>query len=163
MPLDEPISLRPAGPEDEPFLFRVYASGREDELSITGWDEAQKLAFLQMQFRAQSVAYRGKFRSWYDVIVVGDRDAGRLLVEWAEDEIRVADVGLLPEYRNRGIGGGLMRDLLDDAGRAGLPVRLHVEQFNPAFRLYQRLGFRPIGVDGIYVHMEWTPPPAAPA
>lgn len=158
MTRDEPISLRPAGPEDEPFLFRVYASVREDELSVTGWDEAQKLAFLRMQFQAQSTAYRGKFRSWYDVIVVGDRDAGRLLVERGADEVRVADVGLLPEYRNRGIGGGLMRDVLGEAARDGLPVRLHVEQFNPAYRLYQRLGFTPIGQDGIYVHMECNPP-----
>ncbi|HEY2154210.1 MAG TPA: GNAT family N-acetyltransferase [Isosphaeraceae bacterium] len=155
---NEPISLRPAGPEDEPFLFRVYASVREDELSVTGWDEAQKLAFLRMQFHAQSTAYRGRFRSWYDVVVVVDRDAGRLLVERAGDEIRIGDVGLLPEYRNRGIGGGLMRDVLDEAARAGLPVRLHVEQFNPAFRLYRRLGFEPIGEDGIYLHMEWSPP-----
>jgi ribosomal protein S18 acetylase RimI-like enzyme len=155
---DEPISLRPAGPDDEPFLFRVYASGRDDELAVTGWDESQKLAFLTMQFHAQSTAYRAKFRSWYDVIVVGGCDAGRLLVERAADEIRVADVGLLTEYRNRGIGGGLMRDVLDEATLAGLPVRLHVEQFNPAFRLYRRLGFEPIGEHGIYLHMEWSPP-----
>ena len=102
--------------------------------------------------------YRGKFRSWYDVIVVGDRDAGRLLVEWADDEVKIADVGLLPEYRNRGIGGGLMRDVLARAAPLGLPVRLHVEQFNPAFRLYQRLGFTPIDEHGIYVQMEWRPP-----
>ncbi len=153
----EPISLRPAGPEDEPFLFRVFASTRIDELAITGWDEAQKLAFLRMQFHAQSVDYRGKFRSWYDVIVVGDVDAGRLLVEHAEDEVRIADVGLLPEYRNRGIGGGLMRGVLDEAARAGLPVRLHVEQFNPALRLYQRLGFTTVDEHGIYLLMEWSP------
>ena len=35
-------------------------------------------------------------------------------------------------------------DLLDEAQAAALPVRIHVEQFNPAMRLYLRLGFEPI-------------------
>jgi ribosomal protein S18 acetylase RimI-like enzyme len=154
----EPISLRPAGPEDEAFLFRVYASTREEELAVTGWDERQKLAFLQMQYRAQSTDYRGKFRSWYDVIVVDGRDAGRMLVERTKSEIHLTDVGLLPEFRGRGIGTRMMNDLLDEAARAGLPIRLFVEQFNPAFRLYTRLGFTTIGEHGIYQEMEWLPP-----
>jgi ribosomal protein S18 acetylase RimI-like enzyme len=153
------VALRRAGPDDEAFLFRVYASGRAEELAVTGWDEAQKLAFLEMQYRAQTASYRANLKAWYDVIVVDDRDAGRLLVDRTGSEISVADIGLLPEYRGRGIGGGLMRDVLDEAARARLPVRLYVEQFNPAYRLYQRLGFLPIGEHGVYVHMEWTPPP----
>jgi ribosomal protein S18 acetylase RimI-like enzyme len=56
-----------------------------------------------------------------------------------------------------------MRGALDEAARDRLPVRLYVEQFNPALRLYQRLGFLPIGEQGIYIHMEWTPPPADPS
>jgi ribosomal protein S18 acetylase RimI-like enzyme len=156
------VALRPAGPEDEAFLFRVYASGREEELAVTGWDESQKLAFLAMQYRAQSASYRANLGAWYDVIVVDGHDAGRLLVDRTESMISVADIGLLPEYRGRGIGGALMRDVLDEAARAGLPVRLYVEAFNPAFRLYQRLGFLPIGEHGVYVHMEWTPPHGGP-
>ena len=152
------VVLRPAGPEDEPFLFRVYASGREEELAATGWDDAQKLAFLEMQYRAQSVSYRSNLESWYDVIVVDGLDAGRILVDRSDSSISVADIGLLPEYRGRGIGGGLMQDVLDEAARARLPVRLYVEQFNPAIRLYQRLGFLPIGEHGLYVHMERVPP-----
>ncbi len=153
------VALRPAGPDDEPLLFRVYASGREEELAVTGWNEAQKLAFLEMQYRAQSASYRANLNAWYDVIVVDGRDAGRVLVNRTESEVSVADIGLLPEYRNRGIGGALMRGVLDEAARARLPVRLYVEQFNPALRLYQRLGFLPIGEHGIYVHMERSPPP----
>jgi ribosomal protein S18 acetylase RimI-like enzyme len=157
MNMNERVALRPAGPEDESFLFRVYASGREEELSATGWEETQKLAFLEMQFQAQSTSYRANLRAWYEVIVVEGMDAGRLLVDRSESSISVADIGLLPEYRGQGIGGALMRDVLDEAARARLPVRLYVEPFNPALRLYRRLGFRPIGEHGIYIHMEWIP------
>ncbi len=115
------VALRAAGPDDEPFLFRVYASGREEELAVTGWNEAQKLAFLEMQYRAQSASYRANLKAWYDVIAVDGRDAGRVLVNRTESEVSVADIGLLPEYRNQGIGGTLMRGVLDEAARAGSP------------------------------------------
>ncbi len=37
-----------------------------------------------------------------------------------------------------------------------LPVRIHVQQSNPAFHLYQRLGFQKIDENGVYFLMEWT-------
>jgi hypothetical protein len=37
------------------------------------------------------------------------------------------------------------------------PVRIHVEQFNPALRLYERLGFAPIADKGVYLFLEWSP------
>ena len=157
MNINERVALRPAGPEDESFLFRVYASSREAEISATGWDEAQKFAFLEMQYRAQSTSYRANLRAWYDVIVVGGLDAGRLLVDRSGSVISLADIGLLPEDRGKGIGGVVIRAVLDEAAQARLPVRLHVEPFNSALRLYQRLGFRAIGEHAIYTHMEWVP------
>ncbi len=42
--------------------------------------------------------------------------------------------------------------------RTGVPVRLHVETFNRALRLYERLGFRPIAESSIYLEMEWNAP-----
>jgi hypothetical protein len=32
-----------------------------------------------------------------------------------------------------------------------------IERFNPALRLYKRLGFRPIDDSGVYLFMEWSP------
>jgi hypothetical protein len=55
------IRLRPSEPADEPFLFRVYAGTREEELSLTGWDDAVKATFLRMQSQAQSRFYLARF------------------------------------------------------------------------------------------------------
>ena len=66
------------------------------------------------------------------------------------------DIALLTEHRSAGIGGQIMEEVLDEAAAAGKPVRIHVEQNNPAMRLYNRLGFRKIGNTGIYDLMEWT-------
>ena len=35
------------------------------------------------------------------------------------------------------------------------PLRIHVARFNPALRLYQRLGFTPIAGRGVDLFMEW--------
>ncbi len=55
----------------------------------------------------------------------------------------------------------LLRSLLAEAAAAGKPVTIHVERFNPAPRLYERLGFRPIADRGVYWLME-RPAPDAP-
>jgi GNAT superfamily N-acetyltransferase len=158
-PIAGSIGLRPAIEGDEPFLYRVYASTREEDLRFVDWDRDQKAAFLKMQFAAQSSSYRDGFPgSGYDVILDGDEPVGRLFVHRDADAIRVVDIGLLPEYRNQGIGGALLRAVLDEAAETGRPVRLHVESFNRAATLYRRLGFGPIRTDGIHVEMEWAPP-----
>jgi hypothetical protein len=38
--------------------------------------------------------------------------------------------------------------------RGWLP-RIHVERFNPALRLYERLGFRQVEDKGVYLFLEW--------
>src|SRR5207302_173775 len=69
----------------------------------------------------------------------------------------IVDIAFLPEHRGRGMGTALMQDLLDEAELAGKPVTIHVEQFNPAMRLYRRLGFEKVEGHGVYDLMRWTP------
>ncbi len=157
-PLAGSIGLRPATANDDDFLYRVYESTREEEFRHIDWEENQKAALLAMQFRAQGAAYRQGFPgSGYEIILLDDRPIGRLFVHRGAEAIRVVDIGLLSEYRNRGIGGALLEAVLDEAAESGKPVRLHVESSNRAVRLYERLGFRPIRIDGIHVEMEWAP------
>jgi ribosomal protein S18 acetylase RimI-like enzyme len=93
----------------------------------------------------------------FDVILLDGESIGRLYVDRRPDEIRIIDIALLPEYRNRGIGSRLITALLAEGTAAGLPVRIHVEQYNPAMRLYNRLGFQKIDERGVYHLMEWSP------
>ena len=157
-PLAGEIGLRPAVVADEPFLYQVYASAREQELGLIGWDDDQKVALLQMQFRAQSISYRQNFSgSEYHVVLKSGQPVGRILVHRGAAEIRVVDIGLLPEHRNQGIGGALLQAVLNEADEARKPVRLHVATSNRAVKLYEALGFAPISTDGIHLEMEWSP------
>lgn len=152
------ITLRPIRPEDEPFLYEVYASTRQQELATVPWSDAQKAAFLRMQFDAQHQCYHETYLgAEFRIILRGEQPVGRLYVHRRPDELRIVDIALLPEHRRAGIGGALLRELLAEADRAGKPVRIHVEHFNPAMHLYERLGFKRIGDTGVFYFMERLP------
>jgi ribosomal protein S18 acetylase RimI-like enzyme len=72
-----------------------------------------------------------------------------------EREIRIMDIALLPEDRGAGIGTKLLRELQEEARAAGKSLTIHVERFNPALGLYERLGFQQIEDKGVYLLMEW--------
>ncbi len=153
------VALRPVAPEDERLLLDVYASTRADELAQIPWDEAQREAFLRMQLAARDRSYRMYYQGLEDsVILFEDRPAGRLLVVRGEDEFRLADIALLPEFRRAGLGTALVKELMDEAGRRGLPLRLQVEKWNTAARrLYERLGFATTGENDTHFQMEYWP------
>jgi ribosomal protein S18 acetylase RimI-like enzyme len=91
------------------------------------------------------------------VILAGGEPAGRLYVARWEDEIRIVDIALLPEYRGRGLGTALLQGLIKEAEAAGKPLSIHVEMNNPARPLYDRLGFEEAGEFGVYVLMKRSP------
>lgn len=153
-----PISLRPATNRDVGFLARVYASIRQQELSQTGWSQDEIEAFLNIQFEVQRRFYKETYKNArFDIIESYGKPAGNFYVERLQDEIHIIDIALLPEYRNKGIGSKLIKQLLAEASDKNLPVRVHVEQGNPAVSLYRRLGFKQIETRGIYRLMEKRP------
>ena len=122
------------------------------------WDEGQKAAFVQMQFTAQHRYYLEQYAKAAFLIILRDGvPAGRLYVDRRPTDIRIIDIALLPEYRGRGIGSLLLKQVLTEAAQTDKRVSIHVERFNPAMRLYERLGFRQIEDQGVYLLMEWAP------
>lgn len=150
----------PLRPDDEHFLFRLYASTRQEEISAWGWNPAQQEAFLRMQYTAQ--------RRWYDVAYAGaehrlilenrgeiDEPIGRILVQRAQGVIELIDISLLPEHRNRGIGTALLQELIEESRQSQATVRLQVLRNNEgAIRLYRRLGFAIVSEDDVRYQME---------
>ena len=152
------ITLRPVSSDDEPFLLEVYASTREQELSLVDWSDAQKRDFVCMQFTAQSRWYRENYpAAAFQIIEVNGQPAGRLYVEPRADDLRIMDISLLPAFCGQGTGTALLKEILAEAQRAGKTASIHVECFNPALRLYERLGFRQRETNGMYHLLEWSP------
>ena len=157
------VKLRPTRPEDDAFLFEVYASTREDELNHLGWDKTRKASFLKMQFDAQHRYYRSQFPDAdFNVVLHKNKRIGRLYIHRRANEIRIVDIALLSEHQSEGIGTALLRGLMEEATREKKPIRIHVEKFSPALGLYKRLGFVDRGDTGVYFVMEWNPPAIVP-
>jgi GNAT superfamily N-acetyltransferase len=152
------VTLQSSRPSDDEFLLNIYASTRTDEMKLVDWTEAQKIAFLRMQFQAQSRYYVENYPgAAFQLILLDGVPVGRLYIHRRQDEIRIMDIALLPEHRRRGIGTFLLNQILEEAKSNSVPVTIHVEQFNPAMQLYERLGFYMKEDRGVYRLLEWSP------
>jgi GNAT superfamily N-acetyltransferase len=154
------VELRPVSESDDQFLLSIYASTREAELAQAQWAEGQKELFLRWQFDLQRREYDARFPdAAYNVILVDQQPAGRIWVGSDDEQIRLLDIALLPEFQNRGVGTALLERLKSKANRDGKPLRHMVFVLNNnAERFYERLGFKRIEDLGAYKHMEWRPP-----
>jgi ribosomal protein S18 acetylase RimI-like enzyme len=152
------LTLREATVEDEPFLLRVYADSRREEIAHVPWTDGQRHAFLASQFAAQYRYYRENYDgATYHIVLADGQPVGRLFVARWPDEIRIMDIALLTECRGAGVGTSVMRELCDEADKIGTPIGIHVEKQNAARRLYTRLGFEEREDRGVYLYLVRSP------
>lgn len=151
------LHFRDAVDADLPFLARVYASTRAEELALTAWSDDEKAAFVEQQFNGQHAHYRKYYPNadWL-VALHADEAIGRLYLARWPNEHRIIDITLLPEHRGRGFGEAVLRDLMDEAAGVGKAVSIHVEKQNSAMRLYRRLGFVTVEDKGVHDLMRWS-------
>jgi ribosomal protein S18 acetylase RimI-like enzyme len=157
------ISLRPATAGDEQFLKRVHRAARHWEFAFLLQSGEAELyhKIMAQQYDSQHRFYFAAYdQAQYAVIQWTDQAIGRLYVDYRDDEVRVLDIAILPDYRGRGIGRIVMTGLCLEAAMRRKPVRLHVHYLSRALRFYQRLGFKQIGLEGPSYVMEWQHPDA---
>ena len=149
------IALRAETGADGDFLRDLYASTRAEEMDLLDWTPAQKRDFLAMQFHAQTTHYADFYpEAERAIIECGGVPIGRLYIDRREGEIEIIDIALLPEMRGRGIGKALLADVIAESRASARRLRIYVEHFNPARGLYDRLGFRQVGTNGVYHELE---------
>jgi len=155
------LAVRPALPQDEPFLYDLYFAVRGPEFAQAPVSEAQRVALLEMQFRAQMSAYAAMYpNTCYHIVLLDSRPIGRLWVARQDEAYHLVDIAIHPNIRSKGIGTALVQRLQADAQQAKLPIQSIVFRFNPAsMRFHQRLGFRVVREDVMNFYMEWQPAP----
>jgi ribosomal protein S18 acetylase RimI-like enzyme len=152
------LSLRPVTHADEAFLYRLYASTRQEEITTWGWSAAQQDAFLRMQFLAQNRSYAADYADAEHVVILADdAPVGRMIVHRTEQATQLVDIAILPQNRNHGIGTKLIGHLITECKTSRKPLRLSVAKGNPAVHLYARLGFTVTADDEVYLQMECKP------
>ncbi len=152
------ITLRASTPDDREFLYRLFASSRLDVMQFQGWSDAQREAFLRMQFQARSAHYAAQFP--HGEVRVIERDGapvGSLHTDRAGHDLRLVDIAIVPEQRGAGLGTEILRGVMEDARALGRRVVLHVDAHNRAARLYARMGFTETANDGVYRRLQWSP------
>jgi ribosomal protein S18 acetylase RimI-like enzyme len=153
------ITYRPVRDSDRDFLAGLYISTRAEEMQQVPWTPQQKVEFLLMQFQAQTYHYSQEYdSSGFSIIEHDGKPVGRLYRELQGNDIHLIDISLMPEMRGQGLGTTLLQEVLDEAASLGQTVSIYVEHYNPAKRLYHRLGFKEVGENGVYHLMKWTAP-----
>jgi len=152
------ITIRKLRDTDYPFLKKLYRTTREKELKLTNWNEEQKKSFVEFQFNAQHSHYSTTYNNMdFKIILRHKNPIGRLYLWETENQIRIVDITLLPEFTGKGIGTRILNTLIKQSEQSGKKLNLHVEYYNPALRLYQRLGFKKTDNKGGYFYMERMP------
>jgi len=156
--------LRPEVEADAPFRLALFQASRGP-----GWDRlplpANMLAqIMAQQFHAQVQGYRAAYpRARLQIVTVDAEPVGRLATDRSPDALHLIDIAVVPERRGQGIGGTVLRSLMDEAAAAGTPVTLQVARDNlAAQRLYHRLGFALAAADETHLTLRWSAPPKAP-
>jgi GNAT superfamily N-acetyltransferase len=147
-------------PDDEDTLLKIYASTREEEMQqVTDWMPEQKEMFLRWQLEMQRRDYETRFPAAdYQLILFKGKPAGRLWVARTPEQIRLLDIAILPEFQNRRIGTYLLHNLIRESEETGTPLRHMIYKLNTgARRFYERLGFRLVEDERMYLLMERHP------
>jgi ribosomal protein S18 acetylase RimI-like enzyme len=158
---DKTLSLRPIQDEDLVVLNEIYGSTREEELKqVTHWSDQEKQGFIQQQFMAQHEYYQKNYiGAGFYLIVKNETPIGRLYIHenYQEKVVRIIDIAILPNWQKKGIGKSILEDILAKGNSLKRNVSIHVEAFNPAKHLYERLGFEKISeTNGVYHLMQWN-------
>lgn len=150
--------LRPAREGDMAFLRRLYRRSRAGELAAVSWSAEQKAAFCDSQFMFQHQDWTARYPgAWFLVVMRRGAPVGRLYVDPPGQDYRVIDIGLLPDWRGKGLGTALLGGVQRLAARDGVGVVLSVLPDNTGARaLYHRLGFRPVGETPRDIAMRWS-------
>jgi hypothetical protein len=156
------LTLRPERPDDEALLFRIFVASKALEFDGMPLPQHQKDFLLERQHISQLYNWRHLFPGLEQWIVESDGEpVGRLIFSLLPDEILVHDLSMLPG--RRGVGGGrtIIKDVVfAEAIRTGKIVRGSVTPYNPARRLYARLGMTelPPAGNSPMIGLEWRPP-----
>lgn len=149
------INFKSITEEDIDFLYKVYREARIDEMGINLWPENEREDFFKSQFVMQHNSYmKGYVNPAFDIILLDNVKVGRLYVERTDYEIRIIDIALLKEYRSRGIGNLILKELIRESEEKKIPLTLHVEYYNFAKEWYEKLGFKQEGESGVYIFMK---------
>ncbi|MFA5412158.1 MAG: GNAT family N-acetyltransferase [Candidatus Micrarchaeia archaeon] len=87
----------------------------------------------------------------YFVAEEGGRTIGFVHLIIGDDKILLQGIGVLPEWREHGLGGRLLDAAVRFCDRKGADIFLKVKPANPALNLYHKKGFTLKKIKDVYI------------
>jgi ribosomal-protein-alanine N-acetyltransferase len=151
--IESGVLLTPYADSDRRAFAAALVASYTDTHDCPELDGARTAEEIVAGYRATA----GIEPDWH-LAVVDDEPAGVLLLSAGEsaEEREIAYLGVVPEFRRRGVGGILGRAALRFAGEYGATrVIVGVDERNvPAIRLYERLGFAVLSQSVVYLKFQ---------
>ncbi len=140
------ITLRPATKNDTEFARLAHHRAYRDVVvsQFGSWDES----------RQDKLFHDNWNQLGFEIILYNDVPCGYLRFENLENEIRGHELVILPEFQGKGIGSHLLKNILADGARRGVPVTLQVLKNNRAAELYRKLGFQEVERTDTHIKMQ---------
>ena len=140
------LSVRPALPQDERFLYELAYHVMFEQLRADTWDPRIRSHLLNLQIQAKQGSYKVVHpNADYAIVMLDDQSVGRMIIDRSGEFYHLVDISIMPQLRGAGIGTRLVLALCMEAEMMHKNVRLYVSITNPrAADLYKRLGFRVI-------------------
>ena len=155
------ISIRPLTPSDQPLLWDMLYHAlyvppgaaplpreavQRPELAryVAGWGRADDIGFAALD----AVTGQAIGAAWIRLLSGENRGYG-----WVDDATPELSIAVEPAWRGRGIGAALLGRLVQAAQPHYRALSLSIAVDNPALRLYSRLGFAVVRVDGAALTM----------
>jgi ribosomal protein S18 acetylase RimI-like enzyme len=137
------VSFRPAIAADFDYCERLYFAEMEGTIRE-----------LKLNRKNQALGFR---RQWdiaqVRIIMLDGDDIGWLQNTTRDGSFFLGQLFVEAALQRRGIGTEVMHRLIREATSHDQAVTLEVVKSNPARRLYERLGFRITGEEGLKCHM----------
>jgi ribosomal protein S18 acetylase RimI-like enzyme len=155
--LSQILTLRPVRADDEPFLSRLFYLAQLETLKHANLNDSERDQLIALVYTGFKRHYSMVVAALDDRLVFLDQEPiGRMIIIQSDSEIRLADLLILSQYRNRGIGSALISQLQTESIISKRPLRLCVVKHSPSVRLYRRLGFYLLEDTGVQWSLEWT-------
>jgi GNAT superfamily N-acetyltransferase len=91
----------------------------------------------------------------FEIVSNRGEDIGAIAVLDKETALHVKFLMIAPAHQRQGFGKQILKQVLEQAAKREIPVRLSVIQVNPVKVFYENLGFKVVDSDEDCFVMEW--------
>lgn len=158
------LSLHLATLDDSDFLYDLFVTSREREFGPLPAQTRELLARQQYSLHRQGLAAEFSDANHFIIKTGADlanddekKPVGMVILAERPDVLWVVDMALEPSRRSGGIGTSLLTLLMERCRESKRTMRGSVTPYNPARRLYARLGVKELPGERGYISLEWRP------